>query len=200
MADTFDIRDEVLLARELRQSAGWRDLTSTIIAAKLPAANAPTLQAFNPGGTGLRQEYAFAVNDYVLLPAFHVNHDILPGISQAYGHVHWSTDGVDVQPVKWELQIHRARGHNQANFGAVASLFVTQAAHGSAWRHMITEVIDLDALTLTEPDELILVTLRRVTNGAVDNADRVFGLTVDFHYQADRWCTPAKAPDFYPLP
>jgi hypothetical protein len=62
---------------------------------------------------------------------------------------------------------------------------------------MISEVALADALTLVEPDELILVTLRRVTNGATENTDSVFGLTVDFHYEADRAATPNKAPDFY---
>ena len=62
---------------------------------------------------------------------------------------------------------------------------------------MVAEVADEDALTLLEPDELILVTVRRVTNGAVDNTDDVFGLTVDFHYESDRDSTPNKVPNFY---
>jgi hypothetical protein len=60
---------------------------------------------------------------------------------------------------------------------------------------MITE--DTVGITIAEPDELILVTLERVTNGGVENADTVFGLTVDFHYQVDRLATPNRAPNFY---
>ena len=56
---------------------------------------------------------------------------------------------------------------------------------------------DADALILVEPDELILVTLRRVTNGGTNNTDKVYALTVDFHYEADREVTPNKAPNFY---
>jgi hypothetical protein len=62
---------------------------------------------------------------------------------------------------------------------------------------MVAEVAVADALTLTEPDELILVTLKRITNGGTDNPDTVFGLMVDFHYESDRDTTPLKAPGFY---
>jgi hypothetical protein len=74
---------------------------------------------------------------------------------------------------------------------------VVQAAQGTAWRHQVAEVADGDALTLTQPDELILVTLRRVTNGGTDLTDQVFGLTVDFHYQTDQYATELKAAPFW---
>lgn len=175
---------------------GWADLTSSVSLAGVPASNAPVLDAFGP--SGLREEAKFDLNEYCFLQPFHVNHDIVPVTCQAYLHVHWSTNGTNVQPVKWEMQVSRALGHDQANFGAPVSIYVQAAAAGTAWRHMITEVTDLaDVLTLTEPDELVLVTLRRVTNGATDNTDKVFGLTVDLHYQTDRRATPNRAPNFY---
>ena len=62
---------------------------------------------------------------------------------------------------------------------------------------MVAEVSDADAIILTEPDELLLVTIRRVTNGVVNNTDIVFGLSVDLHYEADRDTTPNKTPNFY---
>jgi hypothetical protein len=148
------------------------------------------------GVSGLREEFVFDVGDYVFCQAFHVNHDVKPG-GKAYCHVHWATNGTNTNTVKWEFQISRALGHNQANFGAPTSYYVTQAAAGTAWRHMVAEVADADALILVEPDELILVTLRRVTNGGTNNTDKVYALTVDFHYEADREVTPNKAPNFY---
>jgi hypothetical protein len=105
--------------------------------------------------------------------------------------------GTNTNTVRWEFQISRALGHNQANFGAPTSYYVTQAGAGTAWRHMVAEVDDADALILVEPDEIILVTLRRVTNGGTNNTDTIFALTVDFHYEADREVTPNKAPNFY---
>jgi hypothetical protein len=52
-------------------------------------------------------------------------------------------------------------------------------------------------MVLTSPDELILVSLRRVTNGGTDNVNTVFGLMVDIHYEADRFSTPNKAAPFW---
>jgi hypothetical protein len=174
---------------------GWKDSVSLVSAAPGGAA-APTLANFGPAGTLQRQEYSFALNDYVWIGAFHVNHDISSGC-KCYPHVHWSTNGTDLNTVKWEFHIQRALGHNQAAFGAPTVISVTQAASGTAWKHMIAEVALADALTLTEPDELILVSLRRVTNGGTNNTDAVFGILVDLHYEADRMATKNKSPNFY---
>lgn len=173
---------------------GWKDMTSSISSAKVPPASAPTATNFGSAGSLQRQEFAFAVGDYVWLEPFHVNHDIKPN-SLAHMHVHWTTNGTSTATVKWELSYQRALGHNQAAFGAPTAITVTQAASGTAYQHMVAE--DTTGITMYEPDELILVSLRRVTNGGTDNADTVFGLTVDFHYQADRSATKNKAPNFY---
>lgn len=186
--------DSNISTLDLRTKTGWRDMLAPISTARIPAANAPTMRPFGPSGT--REEYSFDVNDYCWLQAFHVNHDMLQN-SEAYLHVHWSTNGVNTAVVKWQFEVLQAIGHNQANFGAPAVMTVQQACHGSAWRHMISEIALADVLTIHEPDELLLVTLKRVTNGGTDNTDYVFGVTADIHYQSDRHTTPNKAPDFY---
>lgn len=173
---------------------GYKDLTSSVSGAKVPPANAPTATSFGPAHTPQRLEFAFAVNDYVFIEAFHVDHDIKPN-SLAYPHVHWSTNGTNTGNVKWELTIMRALGHQQAAFGTPTVVFIEQAAVGTAWEHMVAE--DTTGVTMYEPDELILVTLRRVAASSSENTDTVFGLTVDFHYQSDRETTPQRAPDFY---
>lgn len=173
---------------------GWKDMIAAVSTAGVPSSSAPTLAAFGPSGN--RKEMSFAINDYVYLQPFHTNHDIKPN-GLAYLHVHWTTNGTNTATVKWEMEILRALGHNQAAFGAPITKTVEQAASGTAWQHMVTEVGDVDALTLTEPDELILVTLKRITNGGTDNTDSVFGLMCDLHYQSDRDATRNKVPDFY---
>lgn len=180
---------------DTRTGPGWSDLVAPILGAGMPAQNAPSLAVFGPAPS-IYRAYSFGLDDYCFVQPFHVNHNIKPN-GQAYIHVHWATNGVSVAPVKWEFQIMRALGHNQANFGAVTTLTVTQAAHGSAWRHRIAEVDVAQTLTFTEPDELLLVVLKRLTNGGVDNADSVFGLMVDFHHECDRDSTPNRAPNFY---
>jgi hypothetical protein len=192
-----DLRDMLVsLANAYQQlnTKGWKDNVAAISAAPGGAA-APTLTNFQSAGSLQRQEYAFALNDYVFIAPFHVNHDISNG-NKAYLHVHWTTNGVSTNTVKWEFHLQRALGHNQAAFGTPAAISVTQAASGTPYQHMIAEVAIGDALTLFEPDELILATLRRVTNGGTNNSDTVFGLCVDMHYEADRHTTVNKAPDF----
>lgn len=180
---------------DLRTQAGWKDMLAPLTAAGVPIANAPALTAFTIG-TYTRREYAFSVGDYLYVQPFHINHDIKPN-GLGYLHVHWMTNGTSTASVKWQFDLVRAKGHNQEAFTQVASRTVEQAASGTAFQHMVSEVDVADALTFTEPDELLLVTLTRVTNGGTDNADTVFGLMVDIHYESDRDATPNKAPNFY---
>lgn len=185
--------DENIRELDERTGAGWKDLTSSLHVMGIPSENLPAITPF--GSSGLRREFAFDIGDYIYAQPFHINHDVKIG-GKCYAHIHWSTSGSDTNTVKWEFQISRALGYDQEYFSAETSYFVEQAPNG-AWRHLVAEVSDADALTLTEPDELLLVTVRRVTNGGVDNIDNVFGLTVDLHYEADRDATPQKSPNFY---
>ena len=174
-----------------RTSVGWDDLVSTISAAGVPAVAAPTMANFGAAGTLQRQEYSFANGDYVFCQPFHIGHDIKPG-GNFYIHVHWSTNSTSTAVVDWELHVQRAKGHNQEAFGAPVVYTVSQAASGTAWKHMLTEMTT--PLVLTEPDELILVTLKR---SSATNANTVFALAVDLHYESDRHNTPNKIPSFY---
>lgn len=181
-------------ATDLPIITGWKDLVSDISISGVPGAQAPTPTAFPTGA--LREEYVFDIGDYVYLQPFHINHDLKIG-GKAYLHVHWSTSGTQLNTVRWEFQVSRALGHNQQNFALPVSYFVTQAPNGTPWRHYVAEVSLADSLTLIEPDELILVTLRRVTNGGTNNTDLVYGLCADIHYESDRDTTINKAPNFF---
>lgn len=186
--------DGVPVVTDIRTDPVWKDMLAPVGGAGVPNSSAPVAGDFGPAHVPQRREYSFAVGDYVFIQPFHTNHDIVPG-GEAYLHVHWSTNGVSTGLVRWELTVMRAKGHDQANFGAPTVTLIEQAASGTAWRHMVSETDT--PLIMTEPDELIIVTLRRVAPSAGSNADAVFGLQVDLHYQADRNGTPQKAPDFY---
>ena len=60
---------------------------------------------------------------------------------------------------------------------------------------MVTE--DATGFTVPEVDSLILLELKRVTNGGTENTDTVFGLFVDLHYQTSMYATPNRSPSFY---
>ena len=174
------------------KSVGWKDNLSSVSAAGVPSAAAPTMTAF--GVSGNREEMKFAINDYVFMLPFHANHDIKPG-GKAYLHVHWSTDGADINPVHWEMEIMRAtRG---GIFSAPTTKTIIATPRGAAWYQMVDELGDADVFYMTEPDELVLITLKRVTNGATDNTDAVYGLMCDAHYESDRDATPQRDQNFY---
>lgn len=176
------------------QNGAWYDSLTSIQTGKLGLANNPTWSAF--GTTGTNYAYSFIVNDYIQLAGFHINHDIKRN-SYVYPHVHWTTNGTSTATVKWEMSYTYAKGHNQEAFPADTVVTVEQAASGTAWQHMIAEVADGDAFLAPEVDSIIMMRLRRITNGGTDNANTVFGLFVDLHYQRERTGTPNKAPDFY---
>ena len=193
---------EQLYSANNTTSTGWKDMLSPLSAVGVPSNTAPdpVILGDSPSGQDDYRALAFALNDFVYCLPFHVNHDIKPN-SLAYLHVHWTTNGTSTNAVKWRMTVRRAKGHNQSNFSNVSNLIqvieVQQAGSGTAWRHMVTEAEVDQGILLTEPDELILVTLRRITNGGTDNTDNVIGLMADLHYQSDRDHTPNKAPNFY---
>jgi hypothetical protein len=178
---------------DLRTQAGWKDMIAPLTVEGLTE-NAAVFAPFGPSGN--RAELRFVQGSMAYCKPFHVNHDVKPG-GKALVHVHWTTNGSSTGNVRWAFEIMRARGFAQEYFGGEVNIYVEQPAWGGAWRHMVAEVDITDALTLTEPDELILITLRRCTCEADDNPDHVYALMVDLHYEADRDSTPNRAPDFY---
>lgn len=129
---------------------------------------------------------------------FHINHDIKRE-SLMYPHVHWSTDGTDVNPVHWELNyIYAARDDTSPiAFSAKQTITLEGTPGGTAFTHHVTECTDAEAFTAPEVDSIILMQIKRVTNGATENTDAVFGHFVDIHYQRERFGTISKSPDYY---
>ena len=182
-----------LIYRKLRGPL-WEDELTSLTAGKTPAANAPAWTAFGP--SGVNYQWAFGVNDHIQTAGFHVTHRVKPG-SKIYPHIHWTTDGIDTNTVKWEISYTIAKGHNQEAFPADSTLQLEQAGSGTAWQHMIVEATDAQALDVPQVDSLIIADVKRITNGGTDNADTVFCLFIDYHFEMDRFGTPQKAPDFY---
>ena len=68
---------------------------------------------------------------------------------------------------------------------------------GGAFQHVVTETNDANAQLVPPVDSIIIMQVKRVTNGATENTDTIFGHFVDFHYQRERLGTRNRAPDFY---
>lgn len=171
---------------------GWRDITGQVLVRGVAA----TDPAWTQISTSPFSAYKFDVNDFVWF-IFHIPHDIVPG-ADIHFHAHWITDGTATGVVKWEWTYMYAKGFNQENFNVTGTVVTAeQAAAGTAYRHMVTETSGVSIPGLTEPDGIVYVRLRRVTNGGTDNADGVFLLTSDIHYQTTDAATIGKAPNFY---
>jgi len=153
----------------------WDDELSSLNSGKVPASNAPTWTAFGP--SGICYQWAFGINDHIQTTGFHIRHAIKPG-SNIYPHVHWTTDGTDTNSVVWQLSYTVAKGHDQEPFPADVTIDLEQNGSGTAWQHMIVEATDAQAIVAPEVDSLIVLDLKRISNGGTDNADNVFGIYV----------------------
>lgn len=188
-----------LLTRDERQPdyPGWNDLIGNLIL-RDAGANRPT---YTKMGTSPFYGYVFVLNDTIEI-AYHFNHDMffagegLPK-SELYLHVHWTTDGTETVTSKWQFTYTIAKGFGRGTFdvaGGGTVVTVEQAAPGVAWTHNVAEIasgIDISAL---EPDCLMMVQLKRITNGGTDLTDDVFVLTSDAHYRVGRYSTLNRTP------
>lgn len=174
----------------IKNTGGWKDLSFPVIGSA-SGSGAPASTAF--GVTGNIKQTSFGVNDSIYL-AGHWDHDIKVG-STVFPHVHWSTNGTNTGNVQWQLNYINAKGHNQENFGADVTLNLEEAAQGTAWRHMITE--DATGFVAPEIDTLTIVELKRIAASSNECSDTVFGLFVDFHYEAQQYGSKNRSPNFY---
>ena len=169
----------------------WADLEGSIDT-RIGATN-PTWTQID---TGPFYAYAFTIGDECFI-TYHVPHDI--GSTTIHLHTHWTTDGTDTNTVKWDFTYTYAKGFNQEAFNTTGTtVSAEQAASGTAYQHMVAETDAVTISGMTEPDGLIMVHVKRVTNGGTNNTDNVFLLEADLHYQSNGQIgTTNKAPDFY---
>jgi hypothetical protein len=175
------------------QDGGWRDMLGQIV----PRANVPTSPTWTQMGTTPFWSYLFALNDEIWIP-YHIQHDYAPG-TPIYLHVHWTTDGTQTNTVKWQFEYCYAKGFNQGNFDVSGgrSTTVEQAAQGTAWRHMVSEISTPISDANFEVDGVLMVHITRITNGGTNNTDKVFMILADCHYQCNAFNTKNRTPDFY---
>jgi hypothetical protein len=155
--------------------AGHRDLHISI-AGSPKGVTAPTDTAFGP--TGTIELPAFAVNDFVYLSA-HWGLDIKQG-TLAFPHVHWTTNGTDVNTVKWEITSTHAS--IAGVFGADSVQTVEVTPSGVAWTHMVDAS---DGFPAPNKHSTTFQVFKRITNGGTDNLDAVFAMFVDVSYESD---------------
>jgi hypothetical protein len=179
--------------RSLTDNKGWHDIMGQIekrgVGASDPAWSQISSSAF--------YAYKFAVNDQVWVQ-WHIPHDYVLG-TPLYFHAHWTRDGTNMNPVKWEWTFADARGYGTGKFNFDTPTVVTAAEipHVEKYAHEITETEATSPTSYVEPDAILSCRIRRVANGGTDNTDGIFLLNADCHYQSHGNPTPYKRPDFY---
>lgn len=172
---------------------GWRDMLGQIV----PRANVATSPTWTQMGASPFWAYRFQLNDEVWM-TFHLQHDYKPA-SDIFIHVHWTSDGTNTATTKWQFDWCYAKGYDQGNFDINAgnSTTVEQAGVGTAWRHMIAEISTPISSSGFEVDGLLLVHIKRITNGGTNNTDNIFVQTIDCHYETESFATVSKNYPFY---
>lgn len=174
---------------------GWRD---NIVQLDVQVGNpdAPTLNVFRDG----IKAYTFFDGELTEAFAnFHIDHDYKLGTA-LYPHVHWAVAGTQTGTVRWGVEWTYAKGHGQAAFGATQTVYIEQSTDGTAYKHYIAEVSDLNAIpgTNIEPDGIVMCRFFRDGSHPNDTLEAdVFVFCVDLHYQASQYATPNKAPNFF---
>jgi len=169
---------------------GWEDITGTI-----ETKGGGTDPAWTIIDTGPFYAYLFAVDDECWM-VYHLPHDYAPG-TDIYLHVHWRPSGTSTNSVKWQYTYAIAKGHQQSQFSTTGTTITSeQTPEGTAWTHQISETAAISSSEL-EVDALIVVNIKRITNGGSENNDSIFVDTADVHYQSTNVATKNKAPNFY---
>lgn len=174
---------------------GWKDIISDInIRSQGGNGNDdPTWAVFRNGVWAFRFS-ASSMNECWI--NFHINHDYALG-TPIYLHVHWSNSGTNTGVVRWGFEYTIQKGHQQGVFPATTTVYVEQAAVAQ-YEHQLAEINPGITSTDLEPDSLVLVRLFRDAPHANDTCtDSVSVFCSDLHYQASKFATKNKSPDFY---
>ena len=169
---------------------GWRDIEGPV-QVRTTGAGRPTWSQI---GTTSFYAYDFAVNDSCWF-TYHIPHDIAD--TTVHFHTHFLLDDTNTTNFVWEYTWAYAKGYDQAAFdlaitpiaGASGVITATLAGAGTAFTHQIAETIGVDITGLTEPDGMIMMSIKRITNGGSDKANGVFMITSDVHYLSDSGST-----------
>ena len=188
--DTLKLSGEADIS--VANSFGWRDITMDV-SVKGNGANNPSWSTIRSGLSG----YEFGANTMrECWISLHINHDYAPG-TPIFIHVHWCNSGTSLGDVVWGFEYSIAKGHQQEAFPASSTILKTQTVAGQYF-HNIAEISTGITSASLEPDTLILVRVFRDAPNVLDTCtDPVHLLCVDAHYQASRFATKNKAPNFY---
>jgi len=126
--------------------------------------------------------YAFSKSaDEELFFAAQLPHSYKEG-TDIEAHVHWAPKDTDTGDVLWRLEYTWT--NRDGTFAATATLAgAAQAADGTAFKHQVAEIGEIDGTGKTISSMLVCRIFRDVSGDDYDND--AFLLEVDFHFQMD---------------
>jgi hypothetical protein len=163
------------------QGGGWKDVIGRAVARTTGA----TVATFEQIGATVFYANKFDLNDEMWFE-LHIPHDFEG--SNIYLHAHWVASGTNANAVKWQFDWTTAKGYGRGefNFASPTTDYATTTPGGSTaqYRHFISETAAQNSANY-EIDGLVMVRLKRITNGATDNTDSIYLLFCDAHYQSN---------------
>lgn len=163
---------------------GWQDLRGSILGSHLgQGSNSPTWTVLQNGVYG----YTFAesgTNEAWI--NFHLPHDYVPG-TEIHVHVHWLPTNTNTGVTRWGFEYTLAKGYSQAVFPSTSTIYLEQAASGTALTHQIIETTVGNGIPSTnlEPDVIIMARVFRDGSHVNDTYyASAFCVEFDLHYQS----------------
>jgi len=180
--------DALAVQRSDPAHSGWNDVLADISAGRGIGVNAPTWATIRDGIKAYEFS-ATAINEVWV--NLHILHDYLWG-SKVWPHIHWTTTGTNTGVVRWGIEYTYARAYGVEAFPATTTIYLEQAASGTAYTQMLAEPVEADGILLPncEPDGVLLCRVFRDAGHANDTCtDGAFALFADLHFQSDGYLT-----------
>lgn len=117
-----------------------------------------------------------------------------------YAAIHWSPgSSTSTGTVRWGLEYTYAKAYGGGSFGASNTIYIEQAADGTAYKHYTAFNNYADRIQGSVPEQNMrfLVRLFRDYNHVNDTfSNGAFVIGIDFYYQRSKFGTSSRTPPF----
>lgn len=169
---------------------GWSNQFGSMLGAKVIGANQPTWSTFR-GGIPAYEFVPGATNElwlYLPIPHDYTSKDGGKFDGMVYPNIHWSTTGTDTGVARWGIEYTIARGYGYEAFPTTDTIYIEQAASGTAYTHYVAEPSEGNGIYTDGLEVDALVLMRVFRDGGHGNdtlTDSAFGFSVNLHYLSD---------------
>lgn len=176
-----------MLAGNFGSYSVWDDLRMPATALKTGQINDPDFAQVRDNGSGSTGVFAWRFDDSQeeeLFFAVQLPHKYKLG-SNLKPHIHWMPLSTDTGDVVWGIEYTLAE-YGSA-FGVTSLVTVTDAGDGTAYKHQIASLADIDGSDIDVMSTMLLCRIYRDADNAADtySGDAAL-LEFDIHYEIDQ--------------